>query len=85
MKVLITGATGSIGGEALEKCLSHPAITKVVAFSRREFPESVASHEKLEVVLVHDFAAWDEEILRKHGEAKAMIWLVVHDLLMPVG
>ncbi|KAI0151879.1 hypothetical protein F4776DRAFT_28 [Hypoxylon sp. NC0597] len=74
MKILIVGASGMIGGEALIQCLSHPSISTVVAFVRREIPADVSTHPKLECVLVKDFAIWPENVLQMHADAAAMIW-----------
>lgn len=76
MKVLLTGATGTIGGGALRACLAHPQITKVVAFVRRALPEEISSKPKLETVLVGDFSNWSEGLLDRHLDASAMIWYV---------
>lgn len=74
MKILIVGASGMIGGEALIQCLAHPRITNVVAFVRRDLPADVSGHPKLECVLVKDFAIWPEDVLQAHADAAAMIW-----------
>ncbi|KAI0419827.1 hypothetical protein F5X98DRAFT_59841 [Xylaria grammica] len=76
MKVLITGASGSIGGECLTQCLSHPDISAVVAFVRRDLPADVASHPKLECVLINDFSQWPEDVLRAHADAAGIIWAI---------
>lgn len=74
MKILFTGATGSIGSEVLEQCLAHPAITSVVAFSRRELPGEVSSNPKLQVVIKKDFSGWAQDELEPHADAEAMVW-----------
>lgn len=71
MKILIVGASGSIGGEALTQCLAHPKITSVIAFGRRELP---VSHPKLTCIVIEDFSTWPENVLRRHADASAMIW-----------
>ena len=76
MKLLLTGATGTIGGGALRACLAHPQITKIVAFVRRALPEEISSNPKLETVLVEDFSNWTENLLDRHLDASAMIWYV---------
>ncbi|KAF4947082.1 hypothetical protein FGADI_10712 [Fusarium gaditjirri] len=73
MKVLFLGASGSIGGEALRQCLSHPEITSVVAFVRRALPADVSDHAKLETVMIKDFLKWPEHVLLPHVDAAAMI------------
>ena len=51
-KVIITGATGMVGGTVLRKCLESPAIAAVTSISRRS---SGLQHEKLVEVLDADF------------------------------
>jgi uncharacterized protein YbjT (DUF2867 family) len=38
MKVLILGASGLVGRNALEQTLAHPSITEVVAPTRKPLP-----------------------------------------------
>lgn len=74
MKVLVVGATGMVGGEALIQCLAYPSIKKVVAFVRRDLPARISEHPKLECILIKDFATWPEDVLLAHSDAAAMIW-----------
>ncbi|KAF2963300.1 hypothetical protein GQX73_g10277 [Xylaria multiplex] len=74
MKVLLVGASGSIGGECLTQCLSHPGISTVVAFVRRDLPTGVSSHPKLKCVLIKDFSQWPDDILQAHADAAGIIW-----------
>ncbi len=52
MNVLILGATGMVGGEALSLCLEHEAVTRVTVIGRR--PRGV-EHPRLQEVLHSDF------------------------------
>ncbi|KAF7553548.1 hypothetical protein G7Z17_g3568 [Cylindrodendrum hubeiense] len=74
MKVLIVGASGMIGGEILLQCLTHPSISTVVAFVRRELPAAVSENPKLQCVVIKDFSVWPEELLQAHTDAAGMIW-----------
>lgn len=74
MKILIVGASGMVGREALIQCLAHPGITRVVAFVRRDLPEDVSGHSKLESFIIKDFSSWPEDVLQRHSDAAAMIW-----------
>jgi FlaA1/EpsC-like NDP-sugar epimerase len=76
MKVLITGATGTIGKEALVQCLIHPQITSVVAISRRELPAEFMAKSKLKTILIKDFTVSPEATLESIKDADAMIWYV---------
>jgi FlaA1/EpsC-like NDP-sugar epimerase len=55
MKVLITGATGKVGKEAIEQCLARPEITFVVAISRKELSKELIVNTKLRSVILKDF------------------------------
>lgn len=77
MKVLIVGASGMIGGEALLQCLANPQISSVVAFVRRELPSNVSNNPKLNSVIVKDFSKWPEDLLLAHADAVGMIWYVI--------
>ncbi|KAK7227262.1 hypothetical protein V2G26_015265 [Clonostachys chloroleuca] len=70
VKVLLTGATGTIGGAVLEQCLAHPDISTVVAFTRRNMPEKFTSDPKLHVEIMKDFSVWLEELLNPHRDVR---------------
>ncbi|KAI1803736.1 hypothetical protein F4811DRAFT_315927 [Daldinia bambusicola] len=74
MKILIVGASGSIGSEVLLHCLAHPDISSVVAFVRRDLPAEVSSHPKLQSVIIKDFSKWPDEVLHAHSDAVGMLW-----------
>lgn len=76
MKILFVGASGIIGGGVLEQCLAHPNITTIVAFVRRELPAAISSNSKLKCVIKKDFAEWQDDELRAHADAAAMVWYV---------
>jgi len=51
-KVIITGATGMVGGIVLRKCLESPEVSHVTSISRRT---TGVKHEKLTEILRKDF------------------------------
>ena len=57
-KVLVTGATGMIGGLILEHCLQSPEISQVVSLVRK--PSGV-THQKLDEMIIDDFLVLDED------------------------
>lgn len=73
MKVILTGVTGFIGGEVLSQCLKNPAVTSIVALSRRKLLETIKD-PKLEVVIMEDFNSYPEPVLEKLAGADACIW-----------
>jgi uncharacterized protein YbjT (DUF2867 family) len=74
MKVILSGATGFIGSEALRQCLNSPSITSVVVLSRRGLPVSVASNPKLKVIIMNDFTAYPDTVLEELAGTEACIW-----------
>jgi len=77
MKVLITGATGGIGGGALEQCLIHPDIHSVTVLSRRDLPSTISENKKLTCLIVKDFSDLSSGVLESIKDADAMIWCAV--------
>ncbi|KAF2727532.1 hypothetical protein EJ04DRAFT_517208 [Polyplosphaeria fusca] len=76
MKLLITGATGTIGGGVLHQALTHPSITSVTALTRRPLE---TSHPKLHNIIVSDWQHWSAFDLSQISDADAMVWaLGVH-------
>ncbi|KAJ4288277.1 hypothetical protein N0V88_007468 [Collariella sp. IMI 366227] len=73
MKVLFVGASGTIGGGVLDQCLAHPNITTVIAFVRRDLLPAVTGNIKLRCVIKKDFARWEDNELRAHADAAAVI------------
>jgi uncharacterized protein YbjT (DUF2867 family) len=60
VNVLLAGATGLVGREALELFLAHPATERVIAITRR--PLARAPHPKLDVRIV------EFELLHNHAD-----------------
>ena len=74
MKLIVTGATGLIGGQVLQQALRHPDVTAVVALTRRQLPAGLAVHERLTTVLVDDFETYPEEVMKKLEGAAGCVW-----------
>ncbi|KAH6668965.1 nucleoside-diphosphate-sugar epimeras-like protein [Halenospora varia] len=73
MKVILTGATGFIGGEVLTQCLSNTTITSLIILSRRPI-EHLSSHPKAKVIIMSDFKSYPESVIREISDADACIW-----------
>lgn len=71
MKIILTGATGRIGGAALKSALLNPAVTTVVVLSRREID---VQHAKLKTIIKKDYTQYTPEELAQLEGAEACIW-----------
>ncbi|KAE8448542.1 hypothetical protein EG329_009423 [Mollisiaceae sp. DMI_Dod_QoI] len=74
MKVILSGATGFIGGEVLNQALIHPSITSLVCLTRKPLPEAIASIPKVKVIIINDFTSYSPEILSQLEGAECCIW-----------
>jgi hypothetical protein len=73
MKIILTGATGRIGGAALQSALSNSAITTVIVLSRRDIN---IQHAKLQTIIKKDYTQYTPEELAQLEGAEACIWYV---------
>ena len=76
MKVILTGSTGTVGSAVLQRCLSHPKITSVVALTRRPLD---VQDPKLNNIIHKDFLKYDEKVIDQLKGAEACIWYVSFD------
>lgn len=75
MKIILTGPTGHIGSNVLKAALAHPAITSIIAFSRRQLPTSFPDPQnKLQLIIQSDFTTYSDETLKACAGAEACIW-----------
>lgn len=74
MKVIITGATGFVGGAVLKLCIADSRIDEIVVLSRRDLPEPLKGSSKVTVFILESFAAYTPEILKKLAGAQASLW-----------
>jgi len=75
MRVILTGATGFIGGGTLSQLIASSAITSILVLSRRDLPKSLVASPK--VVTIHeDFSTYPDSLLAKLTGAEACIWTV---------
>ncbi|KAI4172371.1 MAG: hypothetical protein LQ343_003630 [Gyalolechia ehrenbergii] len=64
MKIILTGATGFIGGEVLRFALLHPSINSIVVLSRRQLPNQRSQ--------THQACAGAEACIWSLGVARAL-------------
>jgi hypothetical protein len=65
IRVIVTGATGTLGAELLDQCLAEPRIEGVTALVRKDLN---ISHPKLTVIKLEDFKDYSkvEDQLKNH-------------------
>ena len=77
MKVILTGATGFIGGEVLHQALAAPSITSLICLTRRPLPAAAVSNPKLQTIQLTDFTSYPPELLSQLEGAECCIWCVL--------
>ncbi|KAF7308868.1 Copper radical oxidase [Mycena kentingensis (nom. inval.)] len=83
MKLLITGATGFVGGEVLSQSIRNPAISSVVVLTRRPLPKIVANEPKVKEIVMQDFNVYSEEVKKELEGADACVWALGARLAVP--
>jgi hypothetical protein len=78
MKIVLTGATGLIGGGVLTECLTNPSITSITTLTRRPLP---VTHPKLTQITHTDFTTYSPELLSSLADATACVFAL--GLAMP--
>ncbi|KAF2214011.1 hypothetical protein CERZMDRAFT_7279, partial [Cercospora zeae-maydis SCOH1-5] len=73
MKVILTGATGHIGGAVLQRLLAVPTVTSIVVLSRREL---TVQDVKLKTIIIQDFLHYEQDVLDQLAGAEACIWVL---------
>ncbi|KAI1769312.1 hypothetical protein GGR53DRAFT_473857 [Hypoxylon sp. FL1150] len=76
MKLVIGGSSGFLGTELTRQALSHPAVTSVVALSRRETTDVGPGSEKLHAVVCDDFENYPDSVKSALEDADACIWTI---------
>jgi nucleoside-diphosphate-sugar epimerase len=79
MKLVIGGSTGFVGVELVRQALLNPAITSVIALSRRETPippEAGPDSTKLRSLVCDNFESYSDRIKKELEDADACIWTI---------
>ena len=71
MKLIITGATGFIGGEILHQALSNDDVDSIVVLARRE---PAVSDPKIRFLHVEDYMKLPSDVLSAVADADACLW-----------
>ncbi|KAK1770026.1 hypothetical protein QBC33DRAFT_529962 [Phialemonium atrogriseum] len=75
MKVIITGATGLVGGAVVRHCIANEKITHAFVLTRKPLPE-LATDPKVTVVTHDDFSTYPADLLERLAGAEGCIWAI---------
>jgi dihydrodipicolinate reductase len=75
-KIVLSGVTGRIGKQVLHQALQNPAVTSVIALSRRPLSD-LAQHAKVKVLVIENFTKYPDEAIAELVGADGCIWYVL--------
>ncbi|KAE8453896.1 hypothetical protein EG329_007672 [Mollisiaceae sp. DMI_Dod_QoI] len=73
MHLILTGATGLVGGAVLHQMLTTPSISKISILSRRPVPQA-EGHAKAKVYIHKDFSVYEKSLLDELKDAHGVVW-----------
>lgn len=71
MNLILTGATGFVGSEALAQLAERGDVPIVTCLSRRPVPAVTA---KVETILLEDFTSYSEDLARRLAVHRGCVW-----------
>ena len=74
MKIIITGATGFVGGEVARQAIADPKISHAFVLTRKPLPDEFSKNEKVTVIEHKDFSSYPPELLEQLTGAEGCIW-----------
>jgi len=76
-KIILTGATGLVGGQVLKTAIADARVTSIVILSRRELDDkSLAGNSKVKTIIHKDFQRYSPELMEELKDATACIWCI---------
>ncbi|KAI1417905.1 hypothetical protein F5Y13DRAFT_150023 [Hypoxylon sp. FL1857] len=76
MKIIITGATGFVGGEVVRQAIADEKISHAFVLTRKPLPEELPKNPKLTVIEHKDFSTYPPELLAQLTGAEGCVWAV---------
>ncbi|KAH7101366.1 hypothetical protein BKA62DRAFT_184136 [Auriculariales sp. MPI-PUGE-AT-0066] len=74
MKIVLTGSTGRIGAAVLAECIANPAVTSIVALTRRPLDITVSSPKLTNIVVTREQFLEPKLIQAQLQGADACVW-----------
>ncbi|KAI1780316.1 hypothetical protein F4818DRAFT_395339 [Hypoxylon cercidicola] len=76
MRIIITGATGYVGGEVVRQAITNERITHAFVLTRKPLPDDISKSEKVTVIEHKDFSTWPPEVLEQLAGAEGCVWAI---------
>ncbi|KAI1495495.1 hypothetical protein F5X99DRAFT_403349 [Biscogniauxia marginata] len=76
MNVIITGATGFVGGEVVHQAIANDRIRHAFVLTRKPLPDDISKNGKITVIEHEDFSTYPPDLLQQLAGAEACIWAI---------
>ncbi|KAI1381201.1 hypothetical protein F4677DRAFT_119348 [Hypoxylon crocopeplum] len=76
MRVIITGATGFLGGEVVRQAIANERITQIFILTRKSPPDELSKSTKVTVIEHSDFSIYPPKLLAQLAGAEGCIWAI---------
>ncbi|KAH7107263.1 hypothetical protein BKA62DRAFT_649428 [Auriculariales sp. MPI-PUGE-AT-0066] len=74
MKIILTGCTGRVGAAVLQECINNPAVTTIVALTRRPLDSIVNSSKLTNIILTREQFLEPVSVQTQLHGADACVW-----------
>ncbi|KAI8630762.1 hypothetical protein F5Y19DRAFT_33361 [Xylariaceae sp. FL1651] len=76
MNVIITGATGFVGGQVVRQAIASDKIKHAFVLTRKALSDELSKSDKVTVIEHADFSVYPPEVLSQLAGAEACIWAI---------
>ncbi|KAI0455098.1 hypothetical protein F5B21DRAFT_503651 [Xylaria acuta] len=76
MDIIITGATGLVGGAVVKEAIANDLIRHAFILTRRMLPDAISNHPKITVILHKDFFTYPLELMERLAGCEACLWCI---------
>lgn len=77
MKVILTGASGFVGGQVAIECVRCPLISSLLIVTRRVLDIEDLKNPMVTQIIHDDFSHWPAAVLEQLTGAEACIWYLL--------
>ncbi|RYC63416.1 hypothetical protein CHU98_g2772 [Xylaria longipes] len=76
MDVIITGATGFIGGAVVRRAIASRLVNHAYILTRKPLSEFISKHSKITEIIHADFLTYPEALMERLAGCEACIWCI---------